>query len=1081
MNQISNNYLSPSLRVYKASAGSGKTFTLAAQYIGHLIIDPSAYSRILAVTFTNKATAEMKDRILAQLNGLATSDPTSDSYLNILISETGLDADTIRKNSSKALQNILHDYGRFRVETIDSFFQSVVRNMARELGLGTSLNIELDNAQAVSDALDSIIESLNLRNPMLYTLIEYIDQRMDENKKWESVIKSIKQFGRRIFDEHYIRRGQSLRQKIDRPQYIDTYRNKLLELRAFIFTSLQQVADNFFSIIDEAGLQPTDFKRGESGICGYFRKLSEGQFSSDIFNASANACHSNAEEWVNKTSPLRNQIIELASDKLMPLLWQAESERQLNEPILNSINLSLYYLNDLKLLNALATEINRQNRQLNRFLLADTNALLHNLISEGDATFIYEKIGTNIDIVMIDEFQDTSRLQWENFRILIDECLSHHDGSLIVGDIKQSIYRWRNGDWKILANIGKNDGLKIKTTTLDTNWRSEKRIIEFNNVFFHSACSLLATQAKEFIDREALYYAYSDVEQKSSRSIDNGYVKVIMSPKMKVAEYLDYTLAALVEEVHKLHSQGIELNDMAILIRHKKYFNAIAEYFDMHTNYRIVSDEAFYLSASQSVNIIIDALTLINAPDHSTVAARLALYWHQFVVTKDFDIHSILTVSSDSTLPPDYINHIDELRLMPLYELAEEIYRIFHLRQIEGEDAYICYFFDCLSDYCHSGVTGIGDFIRYWEDSLANQPIPSGEVDGIRIMTIHASKGLEYHTVLIPFCDWTLETEAREHLIWCTPDINEEPFAQLDLIPLNYSKVMERSIYKHDYYDEQLQLWIDNLNLLYVAFTRACKNLIIYSRKRSDSVAELIEQVLNSVTGIPFVISEVDINQDNLTSKSENIEPNLVYEWGTVMQSEEDRTKHSSNRFATQPLPEPVRIESVKPGIEFRQSNLSEQFINGETNEVDTDYIYQGQLLHKIFAEIQTPSDLPVTLNRLSMEGLLDTQKREAIHKIISQALKHPIAAEWFTDQWTLYNECTILYHDESGMSANRRPDRVMRNGNRVVVVDFKFGNEHLQHHIQVTEYLHLVQRMGYSEVEGYLWYVYQNRIIKVE
>ena len=528
------------LLVYKASAGSGKTFTLAVEYIKHLIINPRAYRQILAVTFTNKATAEMKERILTQLYGIWKGAPSSEAYLEriknykLKIKEEGGDGLTdgeIRQRAGMALQYMLHDYSRFRVETIDSFFQSVMRNLARELELSPNLNIELNNSEVLSDAVDSLIEKLTPTSPVLAWLLDYIDERIRDDKRW-NVSNEVKSFGRNIFDESYIERGEKLRQCLRTPNTLKLYRDVLRDMETEALEQMKSFYDQFEGELEGHALTPEDLKGGARGIGSYFRKLRDGRLSDkDVLNATLQNSLADAKNWATKTSSRKDDIICLAKTSLIPLLQEAERMRPQRNRTLNSCRLSLQHLNKLQLLNHIDEEVRTLNREHNRFLLSDTNALLHKLVREGDSSFVFEKIGANIRNVMIDEFQDTSRMQWDNFRLLLLEGLSQGADSLIVGDVKQSIYRWRNGDWGILNSLGNKElnlnSFPVRVETLKTNRRSETNIIRFNNQVFTAAIDYLnalhLNELKE--DCLPLKRAYADVVQESPKSTEYGSVK----------------------------------------------------------------------------------------------------------------------------------------------------------------------------------------------------------------------------------------------------------------------------------------------------------------------------------------------------------------------------------------------------------------------------------------------------------------------------------------------------------------------------------------------------------------------------
>ena len=1078
----------PRLLVYKASAGSGKTFTLAVQYIRQLIEDPYSYRRILAVTFTNKATTEMKERILSQLYGIATSLKSSDGYLKEIIKTSDKSVDEIRKAADTALKNIIHDYSRFRIETIDSFFQSVMRNLARELELGANMTIELNNTDVLSDAVDSMIEKLDRMSPTLYWLLEYIEERIADDKKW-NVSSEIKSFGRNIFDEAYIEKGVALREKLKDSKFIPQYRKKLQEKRESILDTMRGFNEHFQEILKANGLNPTDLKNGARGIASYFNKIASGKLSNDVRNATVEKCLEGAENWTTKTSPYKSTIISLADQVLIQVLNDAESTRMASNKVLNSCDMSLRYLNNLQLLMRIDSEVREQNLNHNRFLLSDTNALLHSIIREGDASFVYEKIGTTIDTVMIDEFQDTSRMQWENFHLLLEESLAQKEGSMIVGDIKQSIYRWRNGDWKILAGLDKDRSFRLNSKTLDTNWRSEANIIAFNNDIFTSACKVLNERYKadEGEDCTQLLDAYSDVRQKTSKDTKEGYIKLSFLKNSEEYPYTDTTMELLAEEVDSLVKKGVRVNDIAILVRKNKSIPAIADYFDKNTPYRVVSDEAFRLDASLAVCMLIDGLRYISEPTDRIACARLAVAYQKEILKKDVDYNTVLLNSVEDYLPAEFRLMLPEMSLMPLYELLEKLFVIFRMDMIEEQDAYLCAFYDAVTEYMQNNSSELTSFLTYWNETLYAKTIPSGEISGIRILSIHKSKGLEYHTVLLPFCDWKMENETFNHTIWCKineADADKEPFCELDLTPVNYSSAMAESYFSDSYREERLQLWVDNLNLLYVAFTRACKNLIVWCKdEQKDTVSKLLRESIDCMKEIKMTCNMPELDEEDEENKEENDEP-IVYEYGEICISGEKKKSDSTNRLVAIPDAVNVKIESLETEIDFKQSNRSADFIRGDEDEEEnlrSQYIRQGQLLHTLFASIDTKEDLTAAIERLLFEGVIEsTEKAQEIYEIAEKALNLDEVKDWYSGEWTLYNECSIIYNDEQGKMQTRRPDRVMMKKDEVVVVDFKFGKKKPEYSTQVREYMSLLLEMGYTDIKGYIWYVYSGELENV-
>ncbi len=1061
---------SPELLVYKASAGAGKTFTLAVEYIKLLIQNPRAYRNILAVTFTNKATTEMKERILSQLYGIRIKDKDSEAYLARIQQDTGLSEEQIRTAAGKALDLMIHDYSRFRVETIDSFFQSVMRNLARELELGANLNIELNNFEVLSDAVDSLIEKLDRQSPVLYWLLDYIEERIAEDKRW-NVSDEIKSFGRNIFDEGYIEKGEGLREKLQDKDCIKNYRRTLHALQTEAVEQMKGFGEHFEEVLEANGLHPTDLKNGSRGIAGYFEKLKNGRTDDGIRNATVEKCLDCPDEWLKKKMDDREAALLLVVNELVPLLNEAEKLRDKNNRIVNSCELSLRHVNNIRLLTNIDEEVRLLNRENNRFLLSDTNALLHNLVKDGDSSFVFEKIGATIRNVMIDEFQDTSRMQWDNFRLLLLEGLSQGENSLIVGDVKQSIYRWRNGDWGILSGLKeKIASFPIRVETLDTNRRSAENIIRFNNEIFASACGVLNDiyREEQGKDCKELQEAYNDVNQHPCKDRDKGFVKLTFLTTKEDITYADEMLEQLADEAQNLVAQGVKLKDIAILVRKNRSIPLIADYFDKHTPYKIVSDEAFRLDASLAIGMMIDGLRYLSEPDNRIAQAQLAAAYQNEVLKNGLSLNTLLMGDIDDYLPAEFISQTETLRLMPLYELLEKLFGLFDLSRIERQDAYLCAFFDAVTEYLQSNSSELSAFIAYWEERLCAKTIPSGEVEGIRILSIHKSKGLEYHTVLLPFCDWKMENETMNHTVWCAPE--HAPFNDLDLVPINYSSAMRQSLYEKDFLHERLQLWVDNLNLLYVAFTRAKKNLIIWGKDgQKGTVSGLLQEALAHIDLLSLQ------SEKNGDAKKEN----AIYTFGSLMLSEAKTEETTENKLLVKPTPLPIRLEALETNIEFKQSNRSAEFIRGE-EETGERYIRQGQLMHHLFSTIRTHEDIPSAIDRLRFEGIIESAKQEdQIRKLTDWALAHPMVKDWYSGKWKLYNECAILY-EANGALQTRRPDRVMMKDGEVVVVDFKFGKKRPSYNAQVSEYMNLLREMGYTNIRGYLWYVFNNELEEI-
>jgi ATP-dependent exoDNAse (exonuclease V) beta subunit len=420
--------------------------------------------------------------------------------------------------------------------------------------------------------------------------------------------------------------------------------------------------------------------------------------------------------------------------------------------------------------------------------------------------------------------------------------------------------------------------------------------------------------------------------------------------------------------------------------------------------------------------------------------------------------------------------------------LAERLFTIFQLQTLTDESGYVCAFFDQLSQFCQDNTTDIDSFIREWDETIGAKTIQSTETDGIRILTIHKSKGLEFDNVIIPYADWRLE---MPDVLWCQP--HEDPFSALPLVPVDYSeKQMRGTVYEHDYLDEHLQNTVDNLNLLYVAFTRASHHLFVIGRRAAKNTrALLIETVLPALRldgarldGADDEEAILSFQYGTLVPQTSNIlpTPSPSRTGGELHQTSAIEHHTSENVFLQPVRPIQVGIETFTSPTEFRQSNRSRNFVEGDDETHELSYIKMGSVLHEVFSRIRTTADISQALNQLQSEGIIydDELSRERITSLLRKRLESERIASWFSPRWQLFNECSILRLDDDGHLVERRPDRVMTDGSETHVVDFKFGKPHPEYIAQVQEYMQLLSEMGMPKVHGWLWYVYTNKIEEV-
>lgn len=1108
------------LTVYRASAGSGKTFTLAVEYISLLVKDPENYQHILAVTFTNKATQEMKMRILSQLYGIANSLQSSQQYFNKVKEKTNMPDAVIRNNARAALTLLIHRYNNFRILTIDAFFQQVLRNLAHELGQTANLRVDLNNEEITEKAVDQMIESLEKGQPVLQWISTYINNSIEDDNGW-NIIGKIKTFGTNIFKDFYKAHEANLKEQLSNADDFKVYETTLRKRRNDIRKTFNSKARSILNEIKNANLDiPSNYR---SGLYKYLTDSAIAPLTNKPLKAGVLKANESPQNWTSSKCAKadKQQIQTLAAEVLSAQLSELIAYNNDNWNEFQSIQLTLSHLSELRLLHAIADAVDNLTKDTNRFMLSNTQALLKELIADSDTPFIFERIGARLKHVMIDEFQDTSTIQWQNFQVLLANCMAQElSQNLIVGDIKQSVYRWRQGDWGILNNIEKSFAhQKIRLETLDYNYRSEKRIIDFNNAFWEQC---VANTAKEVAQDDAekaeiVQKAYEDVAQKTHKTTENGFVKISLYPSKSMKEAV---LEELIETIKELFNNGYggkNQSKIAILVRSKSNIqdivNALLQSFGNEIN--IVSDEAFRLDASLSVNIIVSAMHLLTHPDDVLTRGKLVKLYNQEVLKKpltDTDLlvsinesNNIDTKNIDkkerrklateqqmaklnSQLPPEYVANRELLLGLPIVDLVDKLFMLFGLDQLEGQSSYICTLYDTLNDFLKDHTADIDDFINEWENSLSSKTIQSDEIEGIRIMTIHKSKGLEFDNVIIPFCSWEME---KKGTLWCETKNKPAPYNKLPLLPIDFSRdKLIGTVFEDDYKEEHFQNIVDNLNLLYVAFTRASKNLFVFGLRQGKTTLDNIAKGTppgNRSYAIELALRQVSEQlRGSSLSFPDDIGSEIHFEYGTLApETHEKEHAVADNPFLIKPDKHIVSIATYPQAATFKQSNKSIEFVKGE--DVDpsdrTRYIKIGNVLHQLFSTIYTTADIPARLNELEQQGIIynDEITSAQLRTRIEDAITNPQVQEWFSKRWQLYNECTILeYNKDTNEMEEHRPDRVMTNGKEFVVVDFKFGKEREEYKKQVQQYMEILIRMGHKKVSGYLWYVVKNNVVEV-
>lgn len=1015
------------LTIYRASAGAGKTFRLVVEYIKLLMLRPDEYKYILAVTFTKKATEEMKIRILSQLYGLREGLSSSDGYMKCITSEMHISEHEVSKSAGEALKMILNDYSHFRIETIDSFFQSVLRNMTRELDISTNMRVEINGKQVKDKAIDAMIDNLEPDDDLFRRIEDFAKSNLNEGKSW-NIIEGLKSFGSNIFSNFYQSHAKEYKERLSEDKDLfKNFRDKLYAIKTSAEQEILKAAEDLKRTINDAGYHDLGVfnKSNGSGLGKMYEKIAAGDFIT--IPATVLKYAESDEAWFKKADA-NERNLGVVRTTLRPALRRYLKIHEQLSRIPKSCIVILRNLNNIELLGAIEEAVNASNIQANRFMLSSTNQLLAEMIDDADSPFIYEKIGTQIKHLMIDEFQDTSTLQWKNFKTLLLESMSYYDpqlargtvGSMIVGDVKQSIYRWRDGDWRLLNDIKQEFANESDTEikNLDTNFRSEANIINFNNRFFVECQQILGIGS-----------AYDDVAQKVKPGRDEkGEVEFYM---LEDKTAYDTRHMMICEKVKQLIDSGVKAKDIAILGRNGDILKELSKTFmDNFPEIKVVSKESFQINASTAVRVIIYALRFTLNPKDKICLATLE------------KLSGIQAEKCEQIL--DGIS-----KTQPLLNIVEDIFKGFRLSEMPNDSSFISAFFDHLNDFASQNTSTIRNFLKYWDEVICEKAIETESTDGVQMMTIHKSKGLEFDNVIIADGAWP--TGAHRNNIWI--ETHKKPFDDVPFTYVSANSSLEGTIFEDNLKEEISQNTVDNLNLLYVAFTRAGKNLYFYGQKGATStMSETVEKVLE----------KLDLDDNH---------------FGTFAGHEEKKKDENSGNVFDMPVSStlvPLSIHQQQG--EFVQSNRSKQFIasssttaEGET-EKGNSYISLGLLLHYVLSQIETLADVDTVLQKLECEGIIPEKRFSNL--IRERIFNSKYATQWFAPEWTVYNECSIVTAE-----GTKRPDRVITNGEETIVIDFKFGNPNPEYERQVLDYKALLEDIGFKNVTAYLWFVYTDEI----
>lgn len=1073
------------LTIYSASAGSGKTFQLAKVYLTHLFRSRYNYRKILAVTFTNKATAEMKSRILGQLYCLANGEKSE--YLEDLIKDTGKSEEKIRNEAAELLFSILHDFSRFNISTIDSFFQKIIRSFARETGLNSGFNIELDHTIILSAGIDEMIASSAVDPEIKGWLTEYVMRNLEEEKSW-NLKAEITKLAEELFREKFKILSKTEREKLEDKSFLRNYIRKISTIITSIENKIQYFGKELEEIYNRFELTDDMFYQKSRGIPGFIKSLIDGKIS--MPNNNVKLILDDNPRWSTKDpSP---KLLNAIRNGLQKILEEAILFCEENFVVHNTAKAISSNIYALGILSDVLNKVHKVASDENTFLLSDAGELLSLITGEDQTPFIYEKTGNAFENFMIDEFQDTSFLQWKNFYPLISESMGKGEDNLIVGDIKQSIYRWRNSDWKILSDLRNNhvDNKRIFSKPLDKNWRSRSEIIRFNNTLF----SVIPVQVDKSFSDDGFQSGFTDIydgavqidpgkskggfvrlefvneeKSESEKLSDEGSDKINMKWEDSVLDKIPHVIELFQDNGYRASDIGIIVREIkegeAVVKRMIDYSNNCPHANKERYNYRVVSDDSLTLSSSHVITFIIAVLKVLCDPEDIISRAQMLRF---YLLLQGYDDAGNIGLYRERLLngcrgyfPEQSDQFFNNLHNRPLHEVTESIISFFDLGRYPGNVAYLDTFQDQVLDYSRNKSPDVCSFVEWWETTGCKKSIslPSNQ-NAARILTIHKAKGLEFKVVILPFLSWNLDyISGKQPILWIKPDT--PPFNELGIVPVRYGKSLSDTLFADDYYIEKYYSYVDNINLLYVAMTRAKD--AIYGFVPEDGGKSTIAGILHEAV----ISCENPAGSRGMILKDHYDSAKRVFEYGEIPGTDEIYIENEV--IISENYPVNSRPESLK--LKLHGSDFFSKSMEAAARKIN-----YGNLMHEVFEGITTADDIPRAIRQLINEGKIPEAEYSLLEKKLKTLIGSEQISEWFAPGINILKETEIL--TPSGII--RRPDRVILREDKTIVIDFKFGEENPVYIDQAEQYKNLLGQMGYKNIEACLWYVDKNKIVNV-
>ena len=1034
---------SKNFKVNRSSAGSGKTYTLSLNFIALSLIGSVKYSteyyrKILAITFTNKAAAEMKERVLEYLEVLSVGE-NKDGVLDWILKETELSEDQILSYAEKVKSSILHNYADLRISTIDKFTYNIVRTFSSDLGLAYNFELEMDNYKIIQPVVANLLSKMSAKGGNLSeALVNFALQKAEEGKS-TNIENDLEDFSRNLFNEDAIPFLNSNTISISSCLKV---KDDLIKKRNDIKKSISDLSDIISQYFVSFGFTKEHFLRGT-----FYNHFTENLKDEKKWTPSDSVQRNIQNDiWYTESKPDDiKDLVDTHKPKFLSYYYDLLSHIKEYNTV-NSLFSNIY---SIAVLNELLSEINEYKKEQNIEQISVFNKKIHEVIVKQPSSFIYERIGERYNHFLIDEFQDTSLLQWQNLLPLITDSVDY-GSCFIVGDGKQSIYRWRGGEVEQFLNIPKifmGDNLSEKSEweskleyhyNVDKgenqNYRSKKNIIDFNNKFFDKLKHNLSS---------SLIGIYDYSQQNFDFAKDGGYVHLELVDNEEDG-FKENVIQKMISEIKILVSENnFRYKDITILCNSRKRVSLVANLFSI-SGIPVVSSEGLLINSSEKVRVIISVLRYLQNRTDKIAKASVC----NFLINnseKEYSIHEInLHISKKEEFNKILQNFNISLKertllRLPLYELIERLYKLFSIE----EDVYTTFFLDIILSFSENKGSNIVEFLDWWEEKkeIESVVVPE-ETDAVQLMTIHKSKGLAFNVVMIPF-NWEGGKNYSEIWVDSSPQTRNKLKSSL----IRTTTKLENSDFDKEYLKEKQLSYMDNLNKLYVSMTRAKERLYIYSKQYSQNISK---SFLNST-------------KLNLFLYQFGLQDKLVI--GDSSEKFIRKENKSPNEYL---LSGKMKIDWNKV-VALKRS--SERSWDLDDNNSAKDW---GKLLHYALSLLNNKNEIIKCCNRVYLEGECDVELKEKLINTISDLFEKEEFNRFFDDRWEVKNEKEILL--PSGESYI--PDRILFDKNSTIVIDYKTGAPEQKYIDQIINYAFILNKMGYQNIEKYLIYTNSEKLV---